>query len=431
VARVERFRFSHTRKIDSAFRYVSAASDAKVILNTGKGANGRHVTVDGERLLNFGSCSYMGLEAMPELTEGAHFALEEYGTQFHFSRAYLQCSLYSELEALFERIAGRPVLVAASTSLAHMAALPVLIKDTDYILIDQFAHASLHTAVQLVPNVPLEILRHNRMDLVDEALTRLRGHKGSVWYVCDGLYSMLGDFAPFEELYELLRRHEHLRLYIDDAHSTSWTGTHGRGAALEHFEDHDRVVVALSLNKAFSAAGGALALPNRDLLDRVRRCGGPMLFSGPIQPPMLGAAVGSARLHLSERFPVLQAELDERLALCIRELRRTDLDLATLDRAPIFHAHCDSPRIAFAVAEEMKDRGYYCCVCVFPAVPMNRPGIRFTITRHNELADIPQFVSALEGSFAQAIKAVDRPGDDQHARDTARQEATIVSICRS
>jgi 7-keto-8-aminopelargonate synthetase-like enzyme len=65
--------------------------------------------------------------------------------------------------------------------------------------------------------------------------------------------------------------------------------------------------VALSLNKAFSAAGGALAVPNREIATRIRRCGGPMLFSGPIQPPMLGAAVSSARLHLHEDFPKLQA----------------------------------------------------------------------------------------------------------------------------
>jgi 7-keto-8-aminopelargonate synthetase-like enzyme len=427
MARVERFRFSHTRKIDSAFRHVSAASDAKVILNTARSPNGRYVTVGDERLLNFGSCSYMGLETMHELTEGAHWAIDTYGTQFSFSRAYLQCSLYEELETLLERITGRPVLVSASTSLAHMAALPVLIKDTDYILIDQFAHASLQTAVQLVPNVPLEILRHNRMDLVDAALTRLRAHNGNVWYICDGLYSMLGDFAPFEELRELLRRHERLRLYIDDAHSTSWSGTHGRGVALEQFGGDERVVVALSLNKAFSAAGGALAFPSRDLLARVRRCGGPMLFSGPIQPPMLGAAVGSARLHLSERFPALQAELDDRLALCIRELQRTALDLAMLDRAPIFHARCDSPRVAFAVADEMKERGFYCSVCVFPAVPMNSPGIRFTITRHNELADISRFVSALEGSFAHAVSTVGRRGDDERTEASHFPPASVVA----
>jgi 7-keto-8-aminopelargonate synthetase-like enzyme len=416
MARAERFHFSHTRKIDSAYRYVSEAADAGVILNNGGYANGRQVMVNGTRLTNFGSCSYMALETMPELRDRAHQALDEYGTQFHFSRAYLQCSLYLELDALMEQITGRPVVVAASTSLAHMAALPVLIKDVDHIVIDQFAHASLHSAVQLLPKVPLEVLRHNKMDRLDALLTRLRPQGGKVWYVCDGLYSMLGDFAPFAEMKALLDRHEHLRLYIDDAHSTSWTGTHGRGVALEHFASDERVVVALSLNKAFSAAGGALAMPSRDLCDRVRRCGGPMLFSGPIQPPMLGAAVGSAQLHLSARFPELQAELDARLGLCLRTLSGTKLDLASAQRSPIFQAQCDSPRIAFAVAERMKKRGFYCCVCVFPAVPMNRPGLRFTMTRHNALDDIVAFVTALEETFDDVRREVARSGREKPRR---------------
>jgi 7-keto-8-aminopelargonate synthetase-like enzyme len=425
MARIERFRFSHTRKIESALRYVSEAADAGVILNSGQSANGRDVTIDGAQLRNFGSCSYLALESMPELRECAHRALDQYGTQFHFSRAYLQCALYLELEALLEQIAGRPVLVAPSTSLAHQSAFPVLIHDGDHIVIDQFAHASLHAAVHLVPNVPLEILRHNRMDQLDAQLTRLRPLGGKVWYVCDGLYSMLGDFAPFEELRALLDRHEHLRLYIDDAHSTSWAGTHGRGFALEHFAGDERVVIALSLNKAFSAAGGALALPNRDLLDRVRRCGGPMLFSGPIQPPMLGAAVGSARLHLSDRLPQLQAELDARLALGIRALQSTGLELAGAEHSPIFQAQCDSPRVAFAVAERLRVRGYYACVCVFPAVPMNRPGIRFTITRHNDLSDIEPFVSVLAESFDSVRNELSRARDGTAWYGNERQGAAV------
>jgi 7-keto-8-aminopelargonate synthetase-like enzyme len=406
VARIERFRFSHTRKLDSAYRYVTEAVDAGVIMNDGYGANGRAVTVNGQRLQNFGSCSYLGLEALPELREAAHRAIDEYGTQFSFSRAYLQCSLYLELEALLERITGRTVVVSPSTSLGHMAALPALVKDTDEIVIDQFAHASLHTAVQLVPNVPLEIARHNRMDQLDDHLTRTREHKGHVWYLCDGLYSMLGDFAPFGELRALLDRHPRLRLYIDDAHATSWTGQRGRGIALEHFADDERVVVALSLNKAFSAAGGALALPNREIAARIRRCGGPMLFSGPIQPPMLGAAVASARLHLDDRFPSLQGELEARLDVALTELMATEVGLTTRDLSPIFQVPCDSPRMAFTVAERMRTRGFYCCICVFPAVPMNRPGLRFTVSRHNQPDDIPPFVKALVASTEEARRDI-------------------------
>jgi 7-keto-8-aminopelargonate synthetase-like enzyme len=268
------------------------------------------------------------------------------------------------------------------------------------------------------------------MEQLDTRLTQLRGQTGDVWYICDGLYSMLGDFAPFEELRSLLDRHPHLRLYIDDAHSTSWTGRHGRGAALEHFADHERVVVALSLNKAFSAAGGALALPNRELGMRIRRCGGPMLFSGPIQPPMLGAAVGSARLHLSEQFSALQAELKTRLELCVEASRGTKLELTTTQLSPIFQAQCDSPRVAFMVSDLMKARGFYSCVCVFPAVPMNRPGIRFTITRHNDLADIAPFVAALDESLGIATNAIahenrSRPVHVSQVAETTTAESAL------
>jgi 7-keto-8-aminopelargonate synthetase-like enzyme len=411
VSRHARFRFSHTRKIDVAYRCTTEAAEAGVVFNTGQGANGRHVVVDGARLRNFGSCSYMALETMPQLRECAHRALDEYGTQFHFSRAYLQCDLYVELEALLEQITGRPILVAPSTSLAHLSALPTLITDKDHIIVDQFAHASLHMAIQLVPDVPMEILRHNRMDLLDARLSELRGHTGNVWYVVDGLYSMLGDFAPFEDLRRLLDLHDNLRLYIDDAHSTSWLGERGRGAALEHFADDERVVVALSLNKAFSAAGGVLALPNRELVTRIRRCGGPMLFSGPIQPPMLGAAVGSARLHVSKEFPAWQAELDARLRRCSEAMVATKLEVPAGRLSPIFQVQCDSPRAAFRLAELMKERGFYCCVCVFPAVPVNRPGLRFTVTRHNDLSDIPHFIAALEECRGLATRDVARMGD--------------------
>jgi len=402
MARIERFHFSHSRKIDSAYQYVSEAARAGVILQSADSGAGRHVVIDGRSLLNFGSCSYMGLQELPELREGAHRAIDEYGTQFHFSRAYLQCPLYAELDSLLRNIAGRPVVVAPSTSLAHIAALPVLVRDGDHMIIDQFAHASLHTAVQLLSKVPLDIVRHNRMQALEAKLLELRNVPGNVWYIADGLYSMLGDFAPFAELKQLLDRFPKLRLYLDDAHSISWLGSCGRGPALEHFANDDRVVVVMSLNKAFSAAGGALAVPSEEIAARIRQCGGPMLFSGPIQPPMLGAAVASARLHISPKLGLLQSELHARLQACAVGIRKHGLALANDALTPIFQVQCDSPRIVFDVAEQMQERGFYCCVCVFPAVPMNRPGLRFTVTRHNTLQDIEEFVPALAECVANA-----------------------------
>jgi 7-keto-8-aminopelargonate synthetase-like enzyme len=413
MGRTEHFRISHTRAVEGTYRHVTELCEAGLVLQTGSSPNGRYVGVEGKQYLSFGSCSYMSLETRPELRSAAHDAIDRWGTQFHFSRVYVQCPLYEELESCLAAMTGRPTLVAASTSLAHMAALPVLIEEGDSVVVDQFAHASLHTALRLVPSAPLELVRHSRMDLLDAALTRLAPTSKQIWYVADGLYSMLGDFADFQGLERLLDAHPKLRLYVDDAHATSWIGARGRGVTLDHFASDPRVVVALSLNKAFSAAGGALAVPSEALKLRIRRAGSTMLFSGPIQPPMLGAAVGSARFHLGEELPALQRELASKIAHAARALERHELVVGAPAESPIFQLHCDSSRITQAIVNRMRDLGYYCCAVTFPAVPVNRPGIRFTICRHNLPEDIDAFIAALAEAQNEVRAQLRRPAGMQ------------------
>jgi len=397
-----RYRFSPSRIVDTADRYVGAAEDHGVIMNRAGSYAGREVEIEGRELRSFGSCSYLGLELRPELRQGVREAVDRYGTQMPFSRAYLENALYEELEAGLSAMTGRPALVGASTTLAHFAALPVLVRDGDAVIIDQFAHASLHSATSLLHDTQVEMLRHQRFDQLEARLHALSSTHRRVWYVGDGVYSMRGDLARFADLRTLLERHPALHLYIDDAHATSWYGTHGRGGALSELGGHERVVVALSLNKAFAAAGGALLLPDRKLLKRIRRCGGPMLFSGPIQPPMLGAAVASARLHLDPSFPSLQAELGSLIERANRALSGTGVPLASTDATPIFMVPCEAPEIAFDVVRRLRTLGFYACPSTFPAVPVNQPGVRFTVTRHNTAEDVDDFVEALTTAFYEA-----------------------------
>lgn len=110
---------------------------------------------------------------------------------------------------------------------------------------------------------------------------------------------------------------------------------------------------------------------------------------------MLGAAVGSARLHLSAELPSLQRELAAKIAHAARALERHELVVGAPARSPIFQLHCDSSRVTRAIVTRMRDLGHYCCAVTFPAVPVNRPGIRFTVCRHNLSEDIDSFVAAL------------------------------------
>jgi 7-keto-8-aminopelargonate synthetase-like enzyme len=394
VAKTRSF-FSRGRKVQTTDRLLLGLQRDGLIMQRAYSGDGAEWVVDGGSLRNFGSCSYLGLERHPALLDGAAAALREFGSNFSISRAYLECPLYSALEDALGRIMDRHVVVAPSTTLAHLAALPVLIGDQDLVLIDQFAHASLHMATELVADVPIELVRHNRVDLIEQKLREVGEQFERVWYLCDGVYSMLGDFAPFAGLADLLARYPRLHLYVDDAHGMSWTGRHGRGVALSELGHSERVVAAVSLSKAFGATGGALALPSAELRDRVRRCGGPLVFSGPIPPAGLGAALASAELHLTPEFGAMQAELQARMQFARSRLAERGLSTATDADTPIFMMHYDSAASAGAVIHGMRKRGFFCCVSTFPAVPMNKPSIRFTVSRHNSFEDIDALIENL------------------------------------
>lgn len=93
--------------------------------------DGRTVTIEGRSLVNFGSCSYLGLEMDPRLREGVVDAVMRYGTQFSSSRTYLSAPLYREVEEILAELFGGPVVMTSSTTLGHIAALPVLISQHD------------------------------------------------------------------------------------------------------------------------------------------------------------------------------------------------------------------------------------------------------------------------------------------------------------
>jgi 7-keto-8-aminopelargonate synthetase-like enzyme len=389
--------FAPAHMVDALNRAMAAAAQAEVLLQTGDDSvyTGRHVGYGGSELLNFGCCSYLGLELRPELVEGTIAAVRRFGTQFPFPRAMLQCPLYVELETALEEITGGYVAVAASTSLAHISALPVIVAPGEHLIVDQFAHASVHTAVALLRNVNVQVLRHSRLDILEKMIERAAPSQRKTWYVLDGLYSMLGEFAPIDHLAQLLERFPTLHLYVDDAHSTSWIGQYGRGYALDRFPNRDRVVCTLSLNKAFSAAGGAIVFSDKEEAMRVRRSGGPMAFSGAIQPPMLGAAVASARLHLMPELAAMQRELAERIALVGTLANQLGVPLASTARTPIFFVPCGPDATAFALTRAMRASGICVCPAMFPIVPINHAGVRFTITRHNTEDDIHRLMRSL------------------------------------
>lgn len=364
--------------------------------------DGRFIQINHQRCINFASCSYLGLEHDPRLIEGVIMAARRYGSQFSASRAFLSVTLYRDVEKRMSQICNRPVIVGPSTTMVHQAAIPVLVGNGDAVIIDQKAHASVSTACRALAlrGVSIELTAHNNMQRLERRIQRLQQKHNKIWYFLDGLYSMAGEFAPLEDLAQLLDQYEQLHLYADDAHSTGWQGVCGQGMVLQRLGHHARVVVALSMNKSFACAGGLLAVSDETMQQRIRDLGETLIFSGPIQPPMLGAICASADIHLSSELVYLQSKLRQKIHRFNSLCAHNGLTLVDDSISPIRFIEIGPGDKTAWLVSELLQRGYYVSPAGFPSVAKNRAGIRITMTNH--LAD--EDLEGLTNVMAQLLE---------------------------
>jgi 7-keto-8-aminopelargonate synthetase-like enzyme len=368
--------------------------------------SGNQIILKGKKVVNFGSCSYLGLEFDPRLKEGAKTAIDNYGTQFSESRAYVSINLYKELEELFYQVFEAPCVITPTTTLGHIANIPVLMSSRDAIITDQQVHNSVNTAVKLLAaaGTHIEVLRHNRMDLLEARIKSLREKHKKIWYLADGIYSMFGDTAPVDEIYQLLDMYPEFHFYVDDAHGMSIHGKNGRGSVLGNRRFHPKMVMATSLAKAFATGGAVMVYPNNEMARKVRTCGGPLITSGPMQPSQLGAAVAAAKIHLTGEIYDMQEELLEKIKFANLMLRKYKLPVIAENNSAVFFVGVHLPKLGYNMVRRMLDAGYYVNLGIFPAVPMKNTGIRFTITRLHTFSQIEQMVRTMARELSKAMK---------------------------
>lgn len=363
------------------------------------------ITMGGKRVVDFASCSYLGLNRDPRLVDAAIDGIHRFGVSHSSSTAYTSLPLYKELREGLREMMGVPVGVAASTTLGHLSALPVLIGPEDVAIVDAQAHASVHLALQVVRASGTEIVTvpHNDMDTLVEVIEAHHDVSGRVWYLADGVYSMFGDTAPVEDIVALLDRYGDLHVYFDDAHGFGWSGVAGRGVVLERVEWHPRMVVVAGLSKSFGAAGGVIATPDPERMQQIVLCGGTFTFSGPIQTAELAAGVASARIHLSDEHRRLREEFGRRIDLVRDSMIEHQLPVLSLERTPIWFLRIGTPDRVVELVHRLLDEGFYVNPASFPAVPMGLAGIRFTQTMHNDEGQIVALMEALRRHVPELV----------------------------
>jgi glycine C-acetyltransferase len=355
-------------------------------------AQGAWIVVDGQRVLNFCSNNYLGIADHPRLKAAAQQAIEKYGVGPAAVRSIAgTLDLHVEFERRMAAFKGvEDALYVQSGFCANQAAIPPLVGKEDVIFTDRLNHASIIDGCRLSS---AKIIVYEHCDPAD-AEAKIKEHlplyrRGLL--VTDGVFSMDGDIAPLDKLYEVCEQHG-VTTMVDDAHGEGVVGRGGRGI-VDHFGLHGKFDVEIgTLSKAFGVVGGVIA-GKKVLVDWMRQRGRPFLFSSAATAADTAACL--AAVDLLEASTELVDRLWANAKLFKAEMAKLGFNTGKSE-TPITPVILGENQIAQQFSRQLFERGIFAMPIVFPTVPKGTARIRVMISAAHTSSDLEQGLEAFQ-----------------------------------
>jgi glycine C-acetyltransferase len=343
------------------------------------------VTIDGRSRLNFCANNYLGLANHPRLREAAKQAVAEYGIGPSAVRSIAgTMTLHVALERKLAEFKKAPACITFQSGFnANLATIPALVGRGDVIFSDELNHASIIDGSRLSRAT---IVRYAHNDVADlrRKIAETSGYNRRL-IITDGVFSMDGDIAPLDQIYEVAQEHN-IMLMVDDAHGEGVMGQGGRGI-VDHFGLHGLVDVEVgTLSKAFGVVGGLVA-GKEVIVQWLRQRGRPFLFSSAMTVPDTAACIEAVNL-LQE-----SSELVDRLwanAAIFREgMQQLGFDTG-LSQTPIVPIMLGEAPLAQQFSRRLFEEGLFAMAIGFPTVPQGKARIRAMNSAAHSSNDLEQ-----------------------------------------
>jgi glycine C-acetyltransferase len=345
---------------------------------------GAWLVVDGKRVLNFCSNNYLGLANNPQMVAAAQEALKKYGVGPAAVRSIAgTMDLHLELERRLAAFKGVEAAITFQSGFcANVATVPALVGKEDAVYSDELNHASIIDGCRLSGASILRYAHCVPADLervIKENKDKYR--RGLI--ITDGVFSMDGDVAPLDKIYEIAKKYDIL-LMVDDAHGEGVLGRGGRGI-VDHFNLHGKVDVEVgTLSKAFGVVGGVVA-GNAVIVDWLRQRGRPFLFSSAVTPP--DAAACLAALDLLEKSTELVDKLWDNARYFKAEMKHLGFDTG-VSTTPITPIMLGEAPLAQQFSSELFNEGVFAMSIGYPTVAKGKARIRVMISAAHSKDDL-------------------------------------------
>lgn len=359
------------------------------------------VKIDGKPILMFGSNSYLGLTNHPALKEAAIKAIEKYGTGCAGSR-FLNGTLDIHIE-LEERLAKlvhkEAALVYATGFMVNSGVVPCLTGREDYLIFDEFDHASIIEGKRLTFSKQLKY-KHNDMASLEKLLKKCEPDKLKL-IVTDGVFSMEGDVAKLPEIVALAKKYN-ASIMVDEAHSLGVFGATGAGIC-EHFgASNDVDLIMGTFSKSLGTIGGFVAA-DKNTINYLMHNSRTLIFSASITPASTGCVLAA--------LDVMKEETWRKDALWANTARAK----AGFLKAGFEIGHTETPIIPLYVRDNMKtfqltrmlmDDGVFVNPVVSPAVRSEDSLIRYSLMATHTFEQIDESIMKIT-KVARELKIID------------------------
>ncbi len=358
------------------------------IITSPQGAEIRVST--GQEVLNFCANNYLGLSDNKELIEAAKQAMDSRG--FGMSSVRFICGtqdLHKQLEAAVAKFFGtEDTILYAACFDANGGVFEPLLTDQDAIISDSLNHASIIDGVRLCKAVRYRYANADMADL-EKQLQAAQAQRFRI-VVTDGVFSMDGNVAPLDKIYELAQKYDAM-IMVDESHSAGVVGKTGRGTT-ELFNLKGQVeIITGTLGKSFGGAIGGFTTGKKEIIDMLRQRSRPYLFSNSIPPSIAGA--GIKMFEMMERSNELQDKLHSNTDYFVEKMKAAGFDIKPT-QSSICAVMLYDAKLSQDMASKLLDEGIYVTGFYYPVVPKDLARIRVQISAGHEKAHLDKCIAA-------------------------------------
>jgi len=349
-----------------------------------------NISVKGDKVLNFCANNYLGLANNPHLIAAAKKAMDERG--YGMASVRFICGTQDLHKALEKAIAKffnmEDTILYAACFDANGGVFEPLLGEKDAIISDALNHASIIDGVRLCK---AQRFRYANADMADlEAQLVAAKDCRFKLIVTDGVFSMDGNVAPLDKIYDLAQKHGAM-VMVDESHSAGVVGKTGRGVT-ERYDLMGKIeIITGTLGKAFGGAIGGFTTGKKEIIDMLRQRSRPYLFSNSI-PPMVAAA-GIEALNIMQNSNDLQDKLHANTEYFVSKMKAAGFDIKPTESA-ICAVMLYDAKLSQDMAAAMMKEGIYVTGFYYPVVPKGQARIRVQISAAHEREHLDKCIAA-------------------------------------